>query len=441
MGCAQGSILLGVSGGADSMALLHAAAARGWKPAVCHVHHGLRGAAADRDAAFVERWCSDRRIPFRLVRVETAHSKELRSRGTEAAARTLRRTALERVRAEMHLHCIATAHTRDDLVETILLNILRGCGLSGLVGMHPVEGYWCKPLLQAAHADAVEYCRQHNVQWCQDETNTDTIFRRNAVRLELLPYLRDRFNPSVDAALLRLADIAAAEDAFLKEASAAALQRLMRGDGTLSLSDLLQQPAALQRRIIRAYIELRTGSVYDVEYLLTDAVISAARTGHRVSYTLRGGDWELHCCSGLLEVRSVTGSHHNTYKEYALTVPGVLEWDEATKVVAEETQHLPMQFDSRTAWMDKDLLVMPLSVRHIRPGDLLQPLGMKGHAKVSDILINRKVPREIRPTIPVVCDQSGIVWVGGVCLAERVRLTSTTRSAVRIVLEDIRASG
>ena len=217
-------VLAAVSGGADSMALL--SLLHRWQQAeltlaVVHVHHGIRGAEADRDAAFVTQMCREWHIPLFQVRADVPAIAAREHLGLEEAGRLVRYSVFERVAAVWQADRIATAHTASDRAETVLLHLLRGCGMAGLTGIPAQRGRLVRPLLSCTRAEIEDYCCRFSVPYVKDSTNDDIQYTRNAVRRQLLPLMRQQ-NPAVEQALLRLADSAAEDEQYLAQQAAAA---------------------------------------------------------------------------------------------------------------------------------------------------------------------------------------------------------------------------
>ena len=279
-------LAVAVSGGADSTALLRVLHARNALPrealglglSAVHVHHGIRGGAADRDQEAVKRLCADLGVPLQIHAVDTPAHAAMSHETLEEAARSLRYAAFEEAIASGNADAIATAHTADDQAETVLMKLLRGAWTEGLAGIFPVievkapngrTGRILRPLLGTDRATIEQYLRQIGQEWVEDETNADPAFTRNRVRHELLPALR-AFNPSLNATLANLAEIARDEESFWQRELDRVLPQLVlpgkpvRGGGrsnstapdaaefAIEIERLKASPPALRRRILRA---------------------------------------------------------------------------------------------------------------------------------------------------------------------------------------------
>jgi tRNA(Ile)-lysidine synthase len=252
-------LLIGVSGGADSVALLHALVQLGYRPHVCHLNHQWRGAESDADAEFVRQIADEFGLPVSVESRVVARD--------ENAARQARLQFFESVAARTSIHVLALAHTADDQVETFLLRLLRGAATPGLAGMRSEQQIGSlrivRPMLNVRRAEVLEYLRAHGLQWHEDTGNLNRKFLRNRVRHELLPLLEREFNPAIRDVLLRTAEVLRDEDELLARFAAADIQ---------SLHD---QPVALQRRMLRAWLgDIGFEHIESIRQLATGAEVT-----------------------------------------------------------------------------------------------------------------------------------------------------------------------
>ena len=299
------SVLVGVSGGADSVALLvllqRLRQALGIRQlSMAHVHHGWRGAEADADAAFVvdlgQRW----EIPVAVERVDAAAVAAAQRLSLEDAARRVRYAALARAAARFNARIVAVAHTRDDQAETVLMRLVRGSGLAGLAGMTPARPLGglrlVRPLLGVWRAEVEAFLRAEGIAVRQDSSNTDRTFLRNRIRHELLPLLERAYNPAVKDALARWADEAQADYAYLAQAADTAWEAASEaaptmGDGVaLQLAWLNRAPLALQRQLVRTAVARVKGDLLHIDFrhwTEVNALLTERPVGARVD--LPGG--------------------------------------------------------------------------------------------------------------------------------------------------------
>lgn len=277
-------ILVGVSGGADSVALLHLLHQNREtleiELAIGHVHHGIRGKEADDEADFVRHLAEDLQIPLYVTRENVPAEKKRLHLSTQEAARLVRHTFLRTTARQIGAERIAIAHTQTDRIETILLRILRGTGTAGLEGFPAVDLPLIRPLYAIRREETEVYCRQWKLRICEDSSNLSLAYRRNILRLELLPYLRDTFNVEIDTALLRLAEIAKQEADYLDGVTlnliGEVVERKMPNLWTLNGAALRRQHRALQRRLVRHALLGVLGQTQNISFELLEYILEQA---------------------------------------------------------------------------------------------------------------------------------------------------------------------
>ena len=418
-------VLLALSGGQDSLALLHGlrrlAPELGISLEAAHLHHGIRGDEADEDQRFLEALCEEWSVPLAVARADVPAVAERDGISLEQAGRAERYAFLRRVAAERDCTRIAVAHTATDRAETVLLHILRGSGLDGLRGIPAVNGEIIRPLIEVTREETARYCSEHGLQPRHDRTNEDTeAHLRNRVRLELLPLLARDYTPGIEDCLLRLAKVVEAELDWTREAEDAAYSGLAeenQGGVGLRLEPLGEMPEGLARRMVRRAMAQVAGSLEGFTLRHVDAVLGLAthgRTGSRIE--LPGGYRAERGYDRLLLVRQCAMGEEPGPWEVALPIPGAIALPSGGKVCAENA---PVPGDPRTcgpceAYLDAAAIGPRLSVRSRRPGDRIAPVGMTGSRKLQDVMVDRKIPRQERDRVPVVLNSRGeIVWVGG----------------------------
>ncbi|HHP50431.1 MAG TPA: tRNA lysidine(34) synthetase TilS [Moorella mulderi] len=430
-------IVVGVSGGPDSLALLHSLyilrEELDCALHVAHLNHGLRPDAQE-DALFVKDLAEGWGLPFTIEERDVMAYKKEKKMTVEEAAREVRYIFLREVLERVGGQKIAVGHQADDQAETVLLNLLRGSGLTGLKAMLPRRDNIIRPLLFVSRQEIEDYCRQAGLTPRWDFTNVDTVYRRNKIRWALLPYLAREFNPRIVQVLSRTAVILQEEEKLLsslaERALAECLEQKGKGGVILDREKFLSQPSALQRRVLRL-VALTLGSSVGFE---------AVERARELAEKGGGATWPGNI--GLV----FQGKHMRFFLPpsppeelrylYTLKVPGVTPVPEAGICLEAEIVSPPFAFGSPDeAWLDWDKLEPPLLIRNWQPGDYFHPLGLGGKKKLQDFFVDAKVPPPQRHRIPLLVSGDKIAWVVGYRLSEDFKITSSTRKALRIKIK------
>ncbi|MDH3892495.1 MAG: tRNA lysidine(34) synthetase TilS [candidate division Zixibacteria bacterium] len=432
------SVLVALSGGPDSVALLHLLSRlkRSMKLSLhaAYVNHGIRVKAAAQEEKFCRHLCDKLKVELTMVREDVPSLAKRVKKSVEEAGRDLRYRVFAQLADQHNCKRIALGHHADDNVETILFRVLRGTGKRGLTGIPIKRGMVIRPLLTVSKADILAYLKKQRVAFCIDQSNAALDYSRNFIRNQLLPQVRERLNPSVDRALLNLAETSLEEERYLAAQASSRLKNVRRktvgGKIELDLVKLRTYDVWLRRRVLRHCIAecLRTNTQPDktqVDRLDTLAVDK----GKAIS--LRGR------LQAEIVARKLVLYRRERIRFSVRLKPGVdCLLDRLLLTVRCLRQRYTGQLDrkrrSRTVVLDLAKLEMPLTVRSIRSGDRFRPLGLKGSRKVGDYLTDRKVPPVYRDEIPVVCDSDGIVWLVGFEIADRVKVDSSTKEVLKI---------
>ena len=453
-------VLLGVSGGADSMALMHGLHELGYRLVIAHLDHAIRPESA-ADADYVQAAAEELGSPFVRARIDVLKVAEAEGQSLEEAAREVRYTFLFKQAREYHAQAVAVAHHADDQVETVLMHFLRGAGLAGLSGMpyRKVMPIWdaaiplVRPLLDVWREDVEGYLSEKGVTPRFDESNLDQTYFRNRLRHELIPNL-ETYNPRFRQVLNRTAAVLAGEEDFLEELTQAAwkLCLIERNEGRvlLSLAAFQEYAVPIQRRLLRRAVAQLRPDLRDVGFDVIEralafldhpAEVKTLDLAAKVDLTLLGDKlvikaWEADLPDGdraLLPTPVFTadlsfGESVSLRNGWALQMEMLPDLPEDASVKAAAC---PVD----EVWLDADRLTFPLLVRGWREGERWQPLGMDGHSqKLSDFFINEKVPEHLRAVWPLVCSGEEVVWVTGLRPAELVKVSGETRGIVRLRL-------
>jgi tRNA(Ile)-lysidine synthase len=460
-------ILAAVSGGSDSVAMLHlidelARTDQVAVAGVAHFNHQLRGEESDRDEEFCRALARQFQLPFVSDTAEVKHVARDARRSCEETARRLRYEFLERARLQLSADRIAVGHTRDDQAETLLLRLIRGAGPRGLGGIHPRAGLVVRPLLHLSRAELRSYLADRGATFREDASNADVSIPRNRVRHELLPLLRARFSPQVTDVLAREAAILR-EDAALLDALAddrwADAARLIPGGGGVDVPARATMPAAVARRLLQRALTQASGGRF-IGFDVVDRCLELAGLETPTHSGRRRPDLPATRLDGPgVRMERIGGSVVLTRRDrrdprrpeppyrYRLSVPGeVLVPDARCAIIATPVQAVG-QVDLRhlahdgtmagtRAFVDAAALSPSLSVRNRLPGDSFRPLGLRGRKKLQDYFVDRKVARDQRGGVPlVVDDRDRIVWVAGHVVADDFKITERTQGVVTFILK------
>jgi len=435
-----------VSGGADSISLLRLLAdgelGRDLSLSVLHVNHGLRGEASDGDEAFVRELCESLGVELRTERADVAGFAQANGLNLEDAGRRIR---YEHAENELDARCsaagagrdagrIAVAHTRDDRTETFLMRLAQGAGATGLTTLKPVRDRLVRPLIEAPRVAVREYLDLLGQAWREDASNADTSRLRARVRHELLPIMRS-INPRFDASLARTLDVLAEEDLLLDEMAQAfsrdfATMHGERVEFDCAMMATLSIP--MRRRTVRRAVLDAFPEASRLEFEHVDALVEGLATEGFARDLSAGLRAEMRY--GTMSVsRTVAGS--TAVAPGLLFVPGTVDLGPAGELSAVSVSPSAENEGPDVAVFDAADLHFPLSVTAPSDGDRMQPLGMTGSKKVSDLFIDEKVPKAERDGTPVVRNGDEIVWVAGVRMSEPYKVTPSTRAAVRLSWE------
>ncbi|HAL49380.1 MAG TPA: tRNA lysidine(34) synthetase TilS [Dehalococcoidia bacterium] len=458
-GLSRGSrLVVAVSGGPDSLALLHALCRIGPELGLslhgAHLNHALRGQASDADAEFVSETFDRLGIPLAVDKADVAAAQRLHRLSLEEAARQVRLGFLARVMAEQDADAVAVGHTHDDQAETVLLHLIRGSGLTGIRGMQTKSTLnidenmvtLVRPLLDVTREETEEFCRAIGVAPRLDESNLSSQMTRNRVRLELLP-LMTSINPGVKDALVRLSRNVALDLALIERTvDQAAAIVVSQGDQAVKIDRqgfALLDPS-VQHHLLRRAVLMAKPEVTDLTESHVQAMIRliSGPAGRSLDLPARLR-FSVSYAEAIIGDRDRSRSPlPELHGETRLSVPGetsVGEW-RVTVTTTTPSSSEPGVFsglgqESRgclTAHFDADALAGPLIVRPRRVGDKFQPLGMEGSKKLQDFMIDSRMQRESRDRAPLVVAERGIAWVAGKRIAEWARIREDTRRVLRI---------
>ncbi|MGC8863560.1 MAG: tRNA lysidine(34) synthetase TilS [Armatimonadota bacterium] len=431
------AVLAAVSGGPDSVAMLHALHARacefGITLRVAHMNHGIRGDDSDADEAFVRDLAARMAVPITVERVSVPRIRMRMRAGEEEAARVIRYSFLQETASDFNCTKIAVGHTADDRAETVLLNVLRGAGIEGLGSMRPVTGKIVRPLIDTWRCEIEAYLDKHGLEYKIDATNLDTGRVRNRVRHVLIPILERDYNPQVKAALVRLARIAESVQELVERLAGQALLGV-EYRSAIDARLLSELPRAIVAEIVRSELEQAKGGLTDVTFDQIERVVDALGTGEDFTITLPSG--KLYAERLGEDFRIGSGRRGIAVKpfERALAVPGRTRVPGIGLTIDAEIRG-PFEIPHvrpNVAVLDADTVTGSLRVRNVLPGDRIRPFGMRGTKKLQDLFVDKRIPPSERARAAVVVDDEKLVWVVGIAASESCRVTDKTQRIIRL---------
>jgi len=386
-------------------------------------------------ARFCEELCERLRIPLTTIYVDVPSLAKEKKKGIEETAREFRYGTFYGLAEQLGCDRIATGHHADDQVETILLNFFRGTGRNGLLGIPPVRGLIIRPLIGLTKAEILQLLVKGKLSHCEDSSNRDSIYSRNFVRHKLLPLIRRNLNAKPERAILALADTLEVEDRFLEKIFEITRDDCLRitpgGKFILDLNKYAGYNKWLRRRLLRYCVQTACQNQYAPDKEVVDRVDRMTlERGPAVSLPMRVRAVVID--EGLLVYRV---SHRQVSHAVPVNEKTELQWPRlrfSSRLTQPKRVQVTGKRRNERVQLDWDSLKPPLELRSIRSGDRFRPLGMKGRKKVGDCLTDRKIARELRDEILVMCDREGIFWLVGQQIDERVRINRNTRRILTI---------
>lgn len=437
------NIVIGLSGGHDSIALLSCLykfkASLNYNLIVCHVNHGVRGLDADKDQEFTRQLARELNLPYHTINVDMVQYGKDKRISPEEAGRILRYGFFRQVLDGYGGGKIAVAHNLNDQVETVLMRIIRGTGLDGLKAMDYIQGDIIRPLLNVSRKDIEEYIEVNQLATVLDKTNLESIYTRNKIRLELIPYLEENFNPKLEDSIFKLSMMAKEDSEFIerytREKFDSMLILISGNKLILDRNIYMDQDEAIKSRLIRMGISSILGDLNGIgesHVSLTKDLIGRGTTGKylniyediivRLSYD----EIIIERLAEKVNYSYDLGLNDSIYiEELGLRITSKLL----------DRSNLESKLGKDTKYVDLDKLCGSLRVRNRKNGDIFTPFGMKGKKKLKDYFIDRKVPRDLRDEIPLIEDDENIIYILGMDINNNYRLDDKTKKILAINYE------
>jgi tRNA(Ile)-lysidine synthase len=459
----ENKVLVGVSGGADSLFLLNLLSRSNYPFIVAHLNHQLRPEAED-DAQFVENLTGRLGIPFILGKEDVVAFAERYGLSIEEAARHLRYSFLFENAKQVGAQAVLVAHHADDQIETVLMHFLRGSGLAGLRGMQywSLPNPWCeeiplvRPLLEFWREEIDQYLKDQNLEPIEDKTNRDTTIFRNRLRHELIPFLTS-YNPGIRKVLYRMSQVLNADYEILEGIVDSAWEEICKEQGpgytSFRFAALSAQPVGIQRHLIRKGINFLLPGLRDIDFHMVDRALNFIKTPTNSKRMELAAGLYILLEDELLWLANDTAvlpddawpqlpPNDNNCIELSLGRTGNLLLDHGWRIEVDlqeiskdSYQQVLENTDMFQAWIDIEQVQFPLTIRCRRPGDRFQPAGMAGRSvKLSDFMINVKIPERARARWPLVYSASELMWVPGYRLAHSFLISDSTSQVLHLRL-------
>lgn len=433
MAAAGEKIVLGLSGGMDSVCLFHLLRMLGYSLEAVHVNHGIRGAEAKRDELFAKELCEKYQVPFHAFYFDVPAISKEKHLSVEEAGRMVRRQAFETVMTQTGAKYIALAHHGNDRAETFLFHLSRGTGMKGLSAMRPVEGVYIRPLLHATRREIAAYTEAQGYAYVEDGSNASEEYTRNKIRHQMIPLLEE-LNPKSVAHICKAAEKLEAATAFIEREA----EKLFRLSVTVKEKEVrifkdifLSGEEVLQIPVLQKCLEYLTGSLANIteEHLKSLLELFGLQTGKEIHLpyglcagrTYEGIRIFIREAGEILEPVEITGEGIYTFGGKIFRI-SVEDW----------TKEKNFPIKNYTKCFDYDKITQGVLLRNRETGDYLEINKDHGRKTLQDYLVNEKVPKEQRDQVAVLADGSHILWVVGKRMSEYYKVTETTKRILKV---------
>lgn len=444
---ANDSILVGVSGGVDSVVLLDILVKL--RPVynltifVAHLNHGLRGKAADEDEAFVVNLAEKYNVKVYTKKEDMLAYADANKISSEEAGRVLRYAFFDEIMQREKIQKIAIAHNKNDQAETILMRIMRGTGLDGIVGIKPVNGRIIRPLLFCSRAEIEAFESTEKLNHREDDTNKENIYTRNTIRNQLIPQLENLYNPNLVEGLSRMGQLLADDLEIIENQLEEILQKIafQRQEKMVSFNRkvFLDLSLGLKRRVLRHAIQSIQGDLVNIEEKHIHnmiQLISQGKTGKEIHLT---NGWIAKNNYDFFEISQPSEKYANYEFELEIGKKQSFGTFEIETFVEDKIKIDFYTKDIFLKFFDYDRIKSSLKVRNRRPGDRIVPLGMKGSKKIKDLFIDEKVASDKRNQIPLIVCGDEIVWVVGYRIGDGFKVSEQTKKVLVVKYNETRS--
>ncbi len=433
-------IIIGVSGGSDSTVLLHLMKEIREELELTviavHINYQLRGEESARDEEFVRQLCLHWAVPVILHRVSMNNKANV-----ENNARQIRFQVFNQIKEEYAFNKIALGHNKNDQVETLLLHLFRGAGITGLRGILPNNNGIIHPLLAFTREEIMKFANENNIVYCQDTTNDESIFDRNKIRHQILPLIEQNINPNIIDKLSNTTEIFRKTDLLLREKSNILFMKLMSknkdNEYIFPIKELTKENEIVLFYLFRKVFALITKSEKDFYQVHFEDILSLMKRGANRYIRIADNVYVLKNYKELMFLNSEPKARIKHNERVFNKFPRRILFEDyyiSFKIIEHKANNKYEFTDENIAFLDRYKINLPIKIRHRKDGDRFYPLGMDSPKKLKDFFIDLKVPRFERDEVIIITDAKKIIWVAKYRIDERVRITENTKSVLRIKL-------
>jgi tRNA(Ile)-lysidine synthase len=438
-------VVVALSGGPDSTALLviltQIAEEIGFNLIAAHINHGLRAEESDEDEKYSRELSEKIGVAFVAHKIDkTGVAKGV---SPEDYYRRQRYSFLNKVAQEQRAKKIALGHNLQDQAETVLLNLLRGSGLEGLRGILPMrDGKFIRPLMEVSRREIISFLNAAGIQYRQDSSNESRKYLRNKIRGELIPYIKEKFNPKIEENLAQTAEILRNEDEFIRQYVLAAMDSpyIQRQKNLISLNIayINKLPLAIRLRFFKALLESLNPEKNGFSFIHIKSLENLAQGKESGKIISLPADIAARREYDNLILERKKACPKRIEYEYSMKIPGSINIQARNLTIRLQTTNRDYidRGSENKVYMDLGKISLPLILRNRRDGDWFQPLGMKGRKKIKTFFIDRKIPRNERDEIMLIADQISVVWIEKMHLNDRVKITKETKNVLELEISD-----
>lgn len=437
-------VIVAFSGGPDSTCLLYILnelrEELGITLVGAHINHCLRGVESDKDEAYAKEVCASLGIEFYSISVDIHRISKEKSISCEVAGREARYEFFKELLVKLNASKVALAHNANDQAETILMRIMRGTGIEGMIGIKPVrDKIYVRPILHLSRKEIEMYCHVNGISPRIDKSNSENIFARNKVRLELIPYIEKNFNEDIINTLNRLSDIVKIDSDLLEDISQEKFKKYcaISNKKVIINKNAFEEHGAILSRIIRCALLSVNNNLYNFEKIHISS-ITELQKHHTGKSIMLPQNIIVENCYGNMHIYIGAKSSKINKNQYSLNINGKTIIKDLDKVaiidVIQRSQVVESKDSEYIKYFDFDEILGPVTLRYRKEGDTFAPLGMKGSKKIKDLFMDLKIPKDKRDEIPLICFGNDIGWVVGYRISEKYKISKDTKNILKIRL-------